>query len=145
MTDLIDQNELLYAYLTSFATLIAAAPGGIYGPPGLPDGWTPKSGRTLTFLNGDFSNNLNINAPETENIYRIHAYGFDNVDARTLYRTLYKTIHRKGKKKIAITGGNGLIIGCWQDDGPTPVTESASGWVYDYGIWRIKMMEGYVP
>lgn len=141
--ELVDQHELLWKWLNTFPALVTAAPGGIYGPPGLPDGWTPDDGATLMFLGGDFQGDPDI--PVTPNTYRIHAYGYDNVSARALYRVLYGSIHRARGQKIAITGGNGLVIYCKQLTGPNPQTNPTSGWIYDWGTWSIHMAENFVP
>lgn len=141
--ELIDQNELFWAWLTSFPTLVAAAPGGIYGPPGLPDGWTPESGKTLMFLNGSFQGNPDT--PVTPNMYRIHAYGYDGVQARSLFRVLYGLIHRASHQLVAITGGNGLIIYCKMLNGPNPQTDPNAGWEYDWGTFEVLMAENFIP
>lgn len=140
---LVDQHELLWEWLNSFSTLTTAATGGIYGPPGLPDEWTPDSGPTIMFLDGSFRGDPD--SPVTPNSYRIHAYAYDNVSARSLYRILYGLIHRAKGQVIPITGGNGIIIYCKMITGPNPQTDPTSGWIYDWGLFEIHMAENFVP
>jgi len=142
VAELVDQNELLHTYLKTLAPIVSATSGRIYGPPGLPDGWTPVVGKTLVFMNGEFTGDASV--PKTENQYRFLCYGFDEVDARSLYRVLYGNLHRVHRKTVAITGGNGLLIYAKQNTGPYSATDPSSGWCWNWGMWEIHMAENFV-
>ena len=139
---LVHQHEILWNLLNSIPAIVSAAPGGIYGPPGTPDDWTPENGRTLVFLGGSFTENSDM--PTTQNQYRILCYGQDGIDAANLYRIVYANLHRRGSEVVPITGGNALFIYAKQTSGPNDNTDSSSGWNWCWGMWEIHLAENYI-
>lgn len=140
--ELIDHNELVHTWLLSIPELVTAAPGGIYGPPGLPSEWTPDRGSSIMFLDGQFQGDVDTPIARTQ--YRFNVYGFDNIAARILFRKLYRNIHRARAVRVAITGGYGVIMYSEMVTGPNPQTDPSSGWMYDWATFQIQMAENLV-
>jgi len=123
---MIDGARLVYEVLTSDSDLVAETGGSIYGPPGLPAGFTLKKAVMFYGDGGDESTQL----PVVEQTFTFHCYGETSAQARRVYSVLSDALWRKAGENVTVNSETWRLIFTWHGGGPYDLVEPELGWPY---------------
>lgn len=137
--DYIDVNLATKLLLDGQAAVVAAAPGGIFGPPGLPQGWTPSSGTTLVYTTDDSPSQWGT--PTIAVRTMIRCYGLGPQACRAASSVVAATLHRASRQTFSYSGRTYLTMYVEKADGPTYTREPDTEWEFDLLIFNVGWVE----
>lgn len=124
---MVDVHAAILAFLEDDATLVAAAPGGIFAARDVPPpGYKPDDGAAITFR-------VRGGTPDYDDAtlmpsVQFKCYGASELAAWTCYRTLYDTLHNGVSATIA--RGISEVLG-------QPLEEPDTDWPFVLAFFRV--------
>lgn len=137
--DYLDTNLGTKLLLDSISQIVAAAPGGIYGPPGLPQGWTPSSGATIVYTADDGRSDWGVPRIEARTTIRCYASGPQACRAVSAVVNAY--LHRTSLTKFTFGGRVYAAQYAEKANGPIYIREPDTEWEYDLVTYNIGWIE----
>lgn len=143
--EIVDSAKLFYQLLAGNAGIASAVTNtvgndviiDIYGPPGIPAGWTIRPG-IMYFGNGGPGD---TSVPIGRESFDVYCYGRSSPEAREIFGKVKSAIHRKKNTRITIDG-EVYILGYSQlMAGPADRVDPVDGWDFVWCSFYVQFIE----
>lgn len=136
MANRLDGNKLLYKLLSGTGALMTECTNRVYGPPlGIPTGMTAPE-KAVVFENDGGPGHPDI--PMASERFTMYCYGADQVEAGSVFRTVFDALQRKGFTQVAYaTGVTALVRRIDLEMGPADMPDPGTNWPRVVCAWRM--------
>lgn len=141
----VDSAMLFHALLSGSAgitTLVTNTVGNdvivdIYGPPGIPAGWTIRN--AVEFAGDGGPGDINI--PIGRESFAVNCYARSSPEARQVYMAVRAALHRKRHQRLVIDGQTYLFQYAQLMGGPADRVDPVDGWNFVYCSFMVHFGE----
>lgn len=141
----VDTMELLLSYLGAQSTLTTAVTTAtvnkgrpqIYGPPGVPDGWTLSKAVVCLRQHGTAS----LDLPLGYQTFQIRCYAPKSWQASQLFTIVQGLLHRRDATFVPVQGGEALLQFGQLTSGPVDSVEPETNWPFVLGMFLLHLGE----
>lgn len=136
---MIDVVDVVRSYLLTVAGVTTQVSTRIYGPPGLPVGYTGST-KTLVLLPQGAPQESGL--PVQWMPFQMRCYGPDPDDAYAVYGAVHDALHDMGAKSVTLSDATVVIIAkAARTGGPTYMREPVTEWHMWLAYYEIALMD----
>jgi hypothetical protein len=122
---MIDETEVLIAYLNTVAGVTAQVSTRIYGPPGLPTGYAGATKALVVMPDGA---GMETDVPIQGMPFQFRCYGDTPANAHDVYEAVHDALHSVAMGKVTV-GATKVLLGQGRRlSGPVYWQEPETGW-----------------
>jgi|GEM_PF-5515228 len=138
---MIDETAVLIAYLGSVSGVTTQVSTRLYGPPGLPSGYTGSTKVLVVFCDGS---GMPTDIPYQNLPFQVRCYGDTPNNAHDVYEAVHDALHDVHATKVTVGATQVVLAKALRVSGPVYLQELEVGWHFWLARYSVTMSDRVV-